>query len=111
MPGFLVNVGATVFCPHQVGKVTIAPSQVRVTASGEPVATVNAIGAVAGCPFMVGPKPQPCVTAQWMVAALRVQIGGQAALLKDSIGLCKSAEQAPQGPPNVLVTQVRVKGM
>jgi hypothetical protein len=32
-------------------------------------------------------------------------------LLKASTGLCLSAEQIPQGPPNVIMTQMRVKGV
>ena len=34
---------------------------------------------------------------------------GQPALLKSSQGIALSAEQIPQGSPNVLVTQLRVK--
>ena len=113
MSGFLVNVSATAQCPH-AAKVTIPPGQQRVLVGGEPVATVTDQGSVAGCPFQVpvgpGTKPQPCVTAGWLVGALRVRVGGQAALLEDSSGLCKSAEGIPQGPPSIGTTQVRVQG-
>jgi hypothetical protein len=37
-------------------------------------------------------------------------IGGQPAILQTSSGLCQSAEQIPQGPPTVIVTQVRASG-
>ena len=69
---------------------------------------------VSGCPFQIpvgaGTKPQPCIKIQWIKPALRVKINGQPALLQDSSGLCQSAEQIPQGPPQVVVTQMRVKG-
>jgi hypothetical protein len=110
MPGELVQVGATIQCPHG-GQATIAPSNQRVKAGGAPVAVMSDTTTVAGCAFTVpGPKPQPCVKVQWLAPALRVKVMGQAVLLKDSKGLCQSAEQIPQGPPNVLMTQLRVKG-
>src|SRR5262249_60885500 len=111
MPGFLGTVGATVECPHPA-QVTLAAGQGGVRAAGEPVATVSDVGTVAGCPFTVGTKPQPCVTVEWKVGAGRVRIGGQAALLEDSTGLCEIAGRAPQVPPNapkVQITQKRVK--
>ena len=111
MPGELVQVGATIQCPHG-GQATIAPTNQRVKAGGAPVALVNDMTTVAGCPFTVpGPKPQPCIKVQWLVPAMRVKVMGQPVLLKDSSGLCQSPEQIPQGPPSVQVTQIRVKGM
>ncbi len=110
MTGFLLHVGATAMCPHG-GPVSIISSNARVKISGQPVATLSDTYTVGGCAFTVpGPKPQPCVTVQWLVPASRVRVGGQPVILQTSSGLCQSAEQIPQGPPNVVVTQVRVKG-
>jgi hypothetical protein len=113
MPAELVQVGATIQCPHG-GQATIAPAGQRVKAGGAPLAVMSDTTTVAGCPFQVpaGPttKPQPCIKVQWLVPATRVRIGGQFALLKTSKGLCQSAEQIPQGPPSVQMTQLRVKG-
>lgn len=110
MPGFLLHVGATAICPHG-GQVSITSSNTRVLVSSQPVATLNDTYMVAGCPFMIpSSKPQPCVKVQWLVAATRVKVAGQPVILQDSTGLCQSAEQIPQGPPNLLVTQLRVKG-
>jgi len=39
-----------------------------------------------------------------------VRVGGQPVILQNSTGLCQSAEQIPQGPPNVVMTQMRVRG-
>ena len=41
---------------------------------------------------------------------LGVAFRGQPALLQTSSGLCLSAEQIPQGPPNVATTQLRARG-
>lgn len=110
MPGFLMHVGATAICPHG-GQVSVIPSNARVLVGGQPVATVADTYLVAGCPFTVPPaKPQPCIKVQWMVPATRVLVGGQPAILQDSTGLCLSPEQIPQGPPSVVLTQVRVRG-
>lgn len=107
----LVHVGATILCPHG-GSVTVIPSQVRVTVGGQPVATMGDQFMVAGCAFTVPPgKPQPCVKIQWLVPATRVTIGGSPAILQSSTGLAQSAEQIPQGPPTVVVTQMRASGL
>jgi hypothetical protein len=109
MPGFLMHAGATAICPHG-GQVSVIPSNARVLVGGQPVATLADTYLVAGCAFMVGPKPQPCIKVQWLVPATRVLVGGQPAILQDSTGLCLSPEQIPQGPPSVVMTQVRVRG-
>jgi uncharacterized Zn-binding protein involved in type VI secretion len=111
MPPFLLHVGATAICPH-AGQISIISSNTRVMLAGQPAATLADTYTIAGCPFTVPPgKPQPCVTVRWLVPAMRVMINGNPAILQNSVGLCQSAEQIPQGPPNVIVTQVRVKGM
>jgi hypothetical protein len=110
MSGTLLHVGATALCPHG-GPMSIISSNARVKVSSQPVATLSDTYTIAGCAFTVpGPKPQPCVTVQWLVPASRVRVGGQPVILQTSTGLCQSAEQIPQGPPNILVTQIRVRG-
>lgn len=106
----IFHVGGTAICPHG-GQVTVIPSQGRAFVGGQPIATLADTYLVAGCAFTVpGPKPQPCVKVQWLVPAARVFIGGSPAILQSSSGLCLSAEQIPQGPPTVLVTQPRAQG-
>jgi hypothetical protein len=91
--------------------VTIIGANTRVFVSGQPVAIQSDTYTVAGCAFTVaGPKPQPCVMVKWIVPATRVMVGGNPAILQTSTGISQSAEQIPQGPPNVIMTQVRVKG-
>lgn len=105
MPGFLLHLGATVLCAHGGQAMPSSPNP-RVRVSGQPVTTLPAPYTVAGCPFVAGTTPMPCVTAQWVVAATRVRVGGMPVLLQDSQAVC-----APNGTPvNILVTQVRVKG-
>ena len=108
MPTF-VQVGATLVCPHG-GQVSIVPGNPRVSFAQQPAGTISDQYLVAGCSFMVGSKPQPCMTVQWLVPATRVTIGGQPAVLQSSTGMCMSADQIPNGPPQVLVTQLRAQG-
>jgi hypothetical protein len=105
MPGFLLHVGATVLCSHGGQAQPTSPNP-RVRVGGQPVTTQPAPYTVAGCPFNVSGSPVPCVTASWIVGALRVRAGGQPVLLQDSQAIC-----APNGTPvNIVMTQVRVKG-
>jgi hypothetical protein len=110
MSGQLYHVSAQAICPHG-GQVTAIASNQRVLVGGQPVTTLSDTYLVAGCAFTIPPsKPQPCTKVQWLVPAARVLVGGQPAILKTSSGICQSAEQIPQGPPSVLVTQMRASG-
>jgi hypothetical protein len=105
MPGFLLHSGATVLCAH-AGQAQPTSPNPRVKVSGQPVVTQAAPYTVAGCPFNVSGAPVPCVTAQWVTAAIRVRAGGLPVLLQDSQAIC-----APNGTPlSIVMTQVRVKG-
>ena len=97
-------------CPHG-GSLSIISTNVRVTAAGQALATIGDQFMIAGCAFTIPPgKPQPCLKVQWLMPAMRVTIGGQAAILQSSSGLCLTAEQIPQGPPTITVAQTRVLG-
>lgn len=106
MPGFVLHLGATVLCMHGGQSMPTAPNP-RVRVGGQPVVTQTTTYTVAGCPFAPTAGNGPCVTAQWVVGATRVRVGGAPVLLQDSQAIC-----APTGTPlNIVVTQVRVKGM
>jgi uncharacterized Zn-binding protein involved in type VI secretion len=106
MPGFLLHQGATVLCMHGGQAQATAPTP-RVKVSGQMVATQPAPWVVAGCPYLTGGAPTPCVTAQWVSAATRVRSNGMPVLLQDSQAVC-----VPNGTGvNILVTQIRVRGI
>jgi hypothetical protein len=103
----VIQVGASISCPHG-GQVKITASNKRVTVQGVALAVFSDSTTVSGCSFQVpGPKPQPCTIVQWLVPAGRVRAAGTQVLIKSSSGLCKSAEQIPQGSPSVSSTQRR----
>ena len=109
MPGFLYHVGAAAMCPH-AGQVSAVASSARVLLNGQPATTSSDNYPIAGCVLNISGSPHPCVKIRWLQPALRVKIGGQPAILATSSGLCLAADEAPQGSPVVITTQVRVKG-
>jgi hypothetical protein len=103
MPSPILHLGATVMCSHGGQAVPTAPVP-RVLVSGQPVATVAAPYAVAGCIFVPPGGNGPCVTGQWVVGALRVLAMGQPVVLQTGSSVC-----APTGTPLLpLVVQPRV---
>jgi hypothetical protein len=107
MPGFLVHVGAQVFCAH-AGQATPTVPNPRVTVSGQPTILLTTPYVVAGCTFPPPPAANgPCVTGQWLVGTTRVTSNGQPLLVQSSQGIC-----APTGTPMVIaLTQTRVSAM
>ena len=107
MPGYLLHVGATVICAHGGQAQPTSPNP-RVKVMGQPVVTQAGPYAIAGC---ANPPPPanagPCATAQWVMAATRVKVMGQPALLGDSQAVC-----TPTGTPlTTVASQMRAKGM
>lgn len=107
MPGYVLHQGATVLCAHGGQAQATAPNP-RVRVGGQPVVGQAAPHTVAGCPFTTpASNPLPCVTAQWVTAAVRVRAGGVPVLLQDSQAVC-----VPNGTPvQIVTTQQRVRGM
>jgi hypothetical protein len=107
MPGFLLHVGAIVQCMHGGMAQPTAPNP-RVKVMGQPIVMQPIPYAIAGCSFPPPPVANgPCVTAQWVLGALRVKANGIPVLLQDGQAIC-----APTGTGVIVsMTQVRVKGM
>lgn len=103
MPGPILHLGATVTCSHG-GQAIPSVSVPRVLVSGQPVSTLASPYLVAGCALPPPPAANgPCVTAQFVTAAVRVLAMGQPVLLQDSQSIC-----APTGTPLLpLVVQPR----
>lgn len=104
MSAYLLDVGATVLCQHGGTAKPTTPVP-RVKLSGQPAVAQSSIYTVTGCPLVPPPLP-PCVTAQWITAAIRVKSGGQPLLLQNSQAVC-----TPTGTGvSVVIQQIRVKG-
>lgn len=106
MPGALLHVGAMIQCAHG-GMAEPAQPNPRVKVMGQPIVMQPGVYVVSGCTFPPPPVANgPCVTAQWVTAALRVRASGMPVLLQDSQAIC-----TPTGTPLMIgVTQTRVIG-
>ncbi|HVO42175.1 MAG TPA: hypothetical protein VMT34_06120 [Aggregatilineales bacterium] len=105
MPGFLLHLGAVVTCAHGGQAMPTVPNP-RVLVMGQPVSTLGAPYAVAGCAFAPPAGNGPCVTAQFVTSATRILVAGQPVLLLDSQAVC-----VPTGTPVIIAaTQTRVTG-
>ena len=103
MPGPVLHLGATVMCSH-AGQATPTAPVPRVLVSNQPVTTIAAPYAIAGCAFVPPAGNGPCVTGQWLVGSVRVLAMGQPLALMTSASTC-----VPTGTPMLpLVAQPRV---
>jgi hypothetical protein len=103
MPAPVLHVGATVLCGHG-GQATPTAPNPRVSVGAQPVATVVAPYAVAGCPFVTPGGNGPCVSGQWIIGATRVLAAGQPLAIMAGTSVC-----VPTGTPLVpVVAQTRV---
>jgi hypothetical protein len=107
--GSFLHVGATIKCPHG-GLASSITSNTKVRVAGQLVLNQTDILNISGCFFTVGNKAQPCVILKQFAGAARVLINGRPVVLQDGSGICQSAEQIPQGGPNVVTTQIKTKG-
>lgn len=86
MPAPILHLGATVICMH-AGQATPLTPFPRVLVSGQPVTTLATPYAIIGC-ALTGTVIPPCVTAQWVVGAVRVLAGGVPVLLQTGQAVC-----------------------
>lgn len=105
----LLTTNATITCPHG-GQGTVVPNQNAAKADGAPVCTRSDTVTIAGCPFTIGPSPSPCLTVNWQTASAASTAGNVAALTTNSVGLCMSAANVPQGPAILSPGQQSVRG-
>ena len=108
MASYMLDAATVILCPHG-GQVKVAPSVTRARLGGRPPLLSRDRATVVGCGFNVSGSPSPCLTVQWSLAATRVEVDGGAPLLSSSIGICKNAAGAPQGPVKISGYQTRVR--
>jgi hypothetical protein len=106
----ILTINSTLICPHG-GSVILQTSNVDMMVQGAPALLITDVHLVAGCPFFIGPKPSPCLMVSWVTAATLTKNHGIPVLLQNSIGICYSAEQLPQGPAIVVQTQPIALGL
>jgi hypothetical protein len=105
----LLNSSSFLMCPHG-GTVQAITSNTRVKAAGDFLLRSSDTFTIAGCPFVIGTTPHPCVQVQWIQTDQKSQVMSNLTLSEESVGLCVAADQAPQGTVSVSFTQPRVSG-
>lgn len=95
-------------CPHG-GAARFVAGQRAVRADGAAALTLSCTTTIAGCPFMIGTTPSPCVSVRWLLPARRATAGRSPLLLESSVGLCLNVASAPQGPLQITSVQSRVR--
>lgn len=111
MAGNSLTTAAVMMCPHG-GAVQVISANTRAKAGGVPLALATDTYLVAGCAFTLpGPVPSPCITVRWLVPDMRCKVSSSQTLSLSSVGLCYSAQQAPQGPVVIVNTQAKVSTM
>lgn len=106
----LLNVSSVMMCPHG-GQVQAVSSNTRVTAGGAFALRPSDTFTIAGCPFLIGLVPHPCVQVQWVVTGLRSKAMSGFTLNEASVGLCLGPDMAPQGTVLIQSTQPKVSGL
>lgn len=105
----LLNTSSIMMCPHG-GMVSAITSNTRVSAGGSPAVRASDTFVIAGCPFVIGVVPHPCMQVQWVQPDARSQVLGDFTLSEGSVGLCVAADMAAQGTVLISFTQPQVSG-
>jgi hypothetical protein len=105
----LLNSSSILMCPHG-GTVSITTSNSKVKVGGDYAVCQSDTFTIAGCPFILGLVPHPCVQVQWVQPAAQSQVAGDYTLTEDSVGLAVAADQAVQGTVQIVFTQPQVAG-
>lgn len=105
----ILQFGCTIQCPHG-GMASVITGNAATKTGGVFALLATDTFVIAGCPFVIGGVPHPCVTVQWTAPAQRVTVHGTPVLLESSIGICQAADQAPQGTAIVTGVQSQVQG-
>ena len=105
----LLNTSSVLLCSHG-GTVNSITQNTRVQAAGDYLVRASDTFLIAGCPFVLGTLPHPCVQVQWVMPAMRSQVVSDFTLTEESVGLCQAADGAVQGTVQIVFTQPRVSG-
>jgi hypothetical protein len=106
----LLNTSSIMMCPHG-GTVSVVTTNTQVKGGGDPLIGATDTYTIAGCAFMIGPSPHPCLQVQWVQPDLQSQVLGDFTLNEESVGLCVAADLAVQGTVLINFTQEQVSGL
>ena len=109
MASHFLTTTSVLLCPHG-GTVTGSTTNTRVRAESNPVLRSTDTFTIAGCPYVIGTVPSPCLRAEWDVHCERHTAQGDPSLSLESVGYCLSAAGGMQGTVVIASTQGRGAG-
>jgi len=107
---YILTTQSSAQCPHG--------GTVQLTSTGNTLMKIDQayallqtdVHSVAGCPFMKGTTPSPCLTVTWITGATQTKVNQIPVLLQNSTGLCQSAT-GPQGTAIITNVQTKAQGL
>ncbi len=105
----LLTMDSMMMCPHG-GQVQPVTSNTHAQANGGFLLRSSDTFVIAGCPFILGLVPHPCVQVQWVQPATGSKAASDFTLTQASVGLCVAADMAVQGTVLITLAQPRVSG-
>jgi hypothetical protein len=109
MASFFLTMTTTMTCPHG-GSVRPATSNTKVKADGQFVLRSTDTFTIAGCPYVRGTTPNPCVRVQWDVHCERHTSHSDPSLTQESVGNCLDGSGGMQGTVVIASPQPRGAG-
>jgi hypothetical protein len=109
VPGLLTT-ASTLMCPHG-GTVSAVASGGKVKADRSLIVVKTDTFTIAGCPFMMGTVASPCTLVEWQQGTQNTKADSVEMLTEASIGMCKAASGAVQGPVQVASTQQKATSL
>jgi hypothetical protein len=93
----ILTTSSVLYCPHG-GRIIVVPQSVRSRAPGDVALRFSDTFTIVGCSFSTPTTgPRPCVKVRWLFSTLRVGSNLIGVLTDESVGLCLSADNTPQG--------------
>jgi hypothetical protein len=97
-------------CPHG-GSIQSTSANSRAKAGGDFIVRSSDTFVIAGCSFMLGTNPHPCVRVEWPVATQRNKAAQDQALTESSVGFCYAGDNMLQGAVMVSSTESQASGL
>jgi hypothetical protein len=109
MASHFLTMTSTMLCPHG-GTVQPVTSNTRVKADGQFVLRSTDTFVIAGCPYVRGSTPNPCVRVQWDVHCEHHTSQSDPSLTEESVGNCLDGSGGMQGVVDIASTQAKATG-
>ena len=105
--GEILTTVSQIMCPHG-GQAVLPTANSRVSTLSSFCLLETDVHIIAGCPFTIGPVYSPCIRIEWTAGSTRTSVNRTPVLKRESIGVCYSAVNVPQGTAIIVNTQMRV---